>query len=183
MGLRIFFCKFSKHADMQGIESAQRSPTSQAVSATPSLNEVLTFCVMSTHIFGLNFFQNIYETRTFLMHITHRVCFYGIKHCLLRSKTRHFWIFLKKSKQISTHILGLRIFFCKFSKHADMQGIESAQRSPTSQAVSATPSLKEVLTFRVMSTHIIGLRIFFQNILETRTFLMHITHRVCFYGI
>ena len=64
-----------------------------------------------------------------------------------------------------------------------MQGIESAQRSPTSQAVSATPSLNEVLTFRVMSTHFFGLRIFFQNILETRTFLMHITHRVCFYGI
>ena len=51
-----------------------------------------------------------------------------------------------------------------------MQGIESAQRSPTSQAVSATPCLNEVLTFRVMSTHIFGLRIFFQNILETRTF-------------
>ena len=64
-----------------------------------------------------------------------------------------------------------------------MQGIESAQRSPTSQAVSNTPSLNEVLTFRVMSTHIFGLRNFFQNILETRTFLMHITHRVCFYGI
>ena len=80
--------------------------------------------------------------------------------------------------------MGLRIFFCKFSKHADMQGIESAQRSPTPQAVSATPSLNEVLTFRVMSTHIFGLRFFFfQNILETRTFLMHITHRVCFYGI
>ena len=84
---------------------------------------------------------------------------------------------------MSTHILGLRIFFLKFSKHADMQGTESAQRSPTPQAVSATPSLNEVLTFRVMSTHFFGLRIFFQNILETRTFLMHITHRVCFYGI
>ena len=44
-----------------------------------------------------------------------------------------------------------------------MQGIESAQRSPTSQAVSATPSLNEVLTFRVMSTHIFGLRIFFSE--------------------
>ena len=51
MGLRIFFCKFSKHADMQGIESAQRSTTLQVVSNTPSLNEVLTFRVMSTHIF------------------------------------------------------------------------------------------------------------------------------------
>ena len=58
--------------------------------------------------------------------------------------------------------MGLRIFLCKFSKHADMQGIESAQRSPTPQAVSATPSLNEVLTFRVMSTHIFGLRIFFR---------------------
>ena len=59
----------------------------------------------------LEFFQNILETRTFLMHITHRVCFYGIKHCLLRSKTRHFCIFKQKSKQISTHILGLKNFF------------------------------------------------------------------------
>ena len=58
--------------------------------------------------------------------------------------------------------MGLRIFFCKFSKHADMEGIESAQRSPTQQAVSATPSLNEVLTFRVMSTHIFGLRIVFR---------------------
>ena len=44
-----------------------------------------------------------------------------------------------------------------------MQGIESAQMSATSQAVSATPSLNEVLTYRVMSTHIFILRIFFSE--------------------
>ena len=46
---------------MEGIESAQRSPTSQAVLATPRLNEVLTFRVMSTHTFlDLEFFSEYF---------------------------------------------------------------------------------------------------------------------------
>ena len=100
---------------MQGIESVQMSATSQAVSATPSLNEVLTYRVMSTHIFILRiFFQNILETRTFLKHITHRVCFYGIKHCLLRSKTRHFCIFKKNQNKFQHTFWDLEFFSANF---------------------------------------------------------------------
>ena len=51
-----------------------------------------------------------------------------------------------------------------------MQGIESAQRSPTSQAVSATLSLNEVLTYRVMSTYFFGLRIFSEYFGNTHIF-------------
>ena len=51
-----------------------------------------------------------------------------------------------------------------------MQGIESAQRSPTSQAVSATPSLKEVLTFRVYQPTLLDLEFFSEYFGNTHIF-------------
>ena len=73
-----------------------------------------------------------------------------------KGKTKALLYTLNIFKKISTHIFGLKFFSeksyrcCTVILQRGHARIESAQRHPTRQAFSATPSLNEVLIIRIM---------------------------------